>query len=273
MGLLLIWYRFPGKKQSVLAAMLCASLVAVPASIHGYDAFSRASYPLPQAHVQFVRVCFEQEHSDFALPTTSQAFAADVKRQFLTFFVWNQRLDYVPALENSLENALEKGDVVVFINPAKPFDEREKALIAWFVERGGKILLLDGMENTAPASNQVLDLFGMHINYVPLKDDTLFVNGSLAISLTGQACSVAGGEAVLRNGGGEAVFARAGRGEGTVAVFTDSSLFSNAVMGDTSMLPTAYQQAIGRLEFWIMQGLAEGRFGTPVLSTVAGEES
>jgi hypothetical protein len=259
LGLVFIWYRFNGKKNTTLA-LLCSFLVAIPLSFHGYGAFNRMSYPLPQAHKQFTRVCFEQEHSDFALPTTRQTFAEGMERQFLTFYVWNQRLNYVPALETSLETALKKGDVMVLINPRRSFDERDKSLITTFVERGGKILVLESLGNREPVSNQLLNLFGLHIDFMPLKDSTVIANGRTII-LTGQACSVAGGEVVLKNSAGEPVYARAKKGAGTVAVFTDSNLFSSAVMGDTSMAPTAAQQAIGKLEFSIMQGLVEGQPG------------
>lgn len=240
--------------------ILCAGLFAAALSSHAYMALNRASYALPQPRTGFTLVCFEQEHSNFALPDLLEGFMAGSEEKYSTFYVWNQRLGYVPSVRPTLEEALAEGDIVVIINPHMDLTAREMDDITKYVENGGRILLLDGAGNGNPTSNQLLQEFGMRIDYDPLGRATMRYAGDRELTTTKRACSVEGGEAMVTTKAGQVVFAVQRRGKGMMAAFADAALFCDAQLGHVGSVPSEYQREISELEFWILRGLMEYRF-------------
>lgn len=99
-------------------------------------------------------IYFDSEHSGFGLPILE--LVNNPAQSYHTFFVWTQRLGYIPKVTENMEEGLEKGDIVVLINPARPFTEEEVNKALTYVQGGGKIVLLDSALNRESTANQLL---------------------------------------------------------------------------------------------------------------------
>lgn len=248
-------------KQTALVVVLCAGLLAGAVMPYVYGAANRASYALPQPHTAYTRVRFEQEHSDFYMPTLLPGFFAEPQVRYDTFYVWNQRLGYVPSVSPSLEEALKDSDLLVLINPSKPFTEKEIERIVKYVESGGRVLLLDSAANGKSASNELLRMFDMSLDLTPLGRSTASYATDREIVTTDQAGSVQGGQAIISTASGKPIYSYTRKGDGIVAVWSDSNLFCNAQLGDVSSIPNDYQLQLSEMEFWMLQGLIGNRPG------------
>ena len=244
-------------RSTALLAIVCAATLAIPVASHTYGTLNMSEYPLPKPHTEATRVCFEHEHSDFELPSLLEGYLAEPQRQYTTFYVWNQRLGYVPSVSSSLEEAMAQGNVVVIINPSVPLTGKEERAISKYVHDGGKVLLMDSAGNTDSTSNELLRAFDMRIDSTPIGQSVVRYESDKQVMTTDSACSIQGGQALISTDDGEAVFSISQYGQGKVAVFSDSYLFSNAQLGDVSSIPTELQMQRSELEFWILQGLVQ----------------
>jgi len=248
-------------RSTAILVVLSSALLALPVAAHTYGALNRLNYPPPQPHTGVTSVCFEQEHSDFALPALLEGFNAEPRRQFTTFYVWNQRLGYVPSVKSSLEEAAADGDIVVMINPSKPLTNNEKGFIMDYVTSDGRVLLLDSVTNKDSTANELLEMFDMRLDFTPVGSVAAYYASNKEITTTGEAASVLGGRSLLSTEKGQSILSISRRGQGVVAVMADSHLFSNAQLGGVSSIPDEYQMQISELEFWILQGLMQSQFG------------
>ena len=248
-------------KQTTLVVVFCAGLLAAAVMPYVYEAANGASYALPQPHTGYTRVSFEQEHSDFAMATLLQGFMAEPQIRYDTFYVWNQRLGYVPSVSPSLEEATENADLLVLINPSKPFTEGETESIVKYVKNGGRVLLLDSAANGRSASNELLGIFDMSLDLTPIGRLSASYAADGEFFTSDQAGSVQGGEAVISTASGKSIYSFTRKGDGIVAVWSDSNLFCNASLGDVSAIPSDYQLQLSELEFWMLRGLINDRPG------------
>ena len=128
------------ERRRAMTALLGALLLAAAVGPWGAQKLAEASYPLPEPHTAYTGIAFEGEHSRLALPTRPAASPPDASYQ--TFYVWTQRLGYVPSFSDTLEEALERGQVLVLVNPALPLDPAEMVALEAFVRQGGRLLVL-----------------------------------------------------------------------------------------------------------------------------------
>lgn len=253
-----------GALIAVLAAAALAAAVAMPA----VTAFNRAAYKEPAPTKKLERVCFEQEVSDFSLPTSMKEFKAPASRTFLTFYVWTQRLGLVPSV-GGLGEALDAGDIVVMINPSGMLTSEKRKDILEYVRGGGVLLVMDSAANRNSTSNRALEQFGLSFENAPLgRKATSFAGRSIVT--TARARPVKGGTALMRTVEGQAVLSMADYGKGTVAAFGDSHVFSNGQMGDVGTVPDERLSRISELEFWMFDMLIDGRGGTSASGPVSG---
>jgi hypothetical protein len=235
------------------------ALIAIPAAVHGYAQLDRAWYPLPEARRDYVKVCFEQQYSKFALPSTWAGFSANADRSLQTFFVWNQRLGYVPSAEDTLGGALSDGDVVVIANPQRKPDSAMIARVEAFVKRGGRLLVLGDAADAGEAS-AFLKPFGMTIAPSPAPASaTRKSHQGARLTLTASAGIVSGGTSLVATTTGQSLCSYSASGDGKVVAFSDRALFFNASLGDVSAVPNEQQRLIGELEFSLMRFLAEDK--------------
>jgi hypothetical protein len=261
MGIRIGW---KAKSLSVWVIMFSSALCASAFSIATFKALAQFAYRLPQAHTDFQQICFESEHSNIKLPV--QKLVSKEPNNYHTFYVWTQRLGYVPSFEQTLENALMKGNLVVVVNPTNPFTDDEIRQVIRYVEQGGSFLLLDGPQNKRSTANQLLKPFQMQIRYsnpsaktqqARDKQSVIYNKRYETLSPAKRACTVIGGQAVLMTDNEQPVFSIAKREKGMLAVMADSYIFTNAQMGNTHVMPDQEQQKIYELEFFILERLVE----------------
>ena len=244
-------------RSDIVAALVVGALIGIPAAVYGYAQLGRASYPLPDARRDYVKVSFEQQYSKFALPSTFAGFTAPAGESLQTFFVWNQRLGYVPSAEDTLDEALSDGDVVVIADPQRKPDPDTVARVEAFVKRGGRLLVLgDGAD--ADEANAFLKPFGMTIAPSAAQASAMCESQKGdRLRLTPSAGIVSGGTSLVAATTGQSLCAYSASGDGKVVAFSDRALFFNASLGDVSMVPSKDQHLIGQLEFSLMRFLAE----------------
>jgi len=242
--------------SGIVSALVVGALIAIPAAVHGYAQLDRTSYPLPVAHRDYVKVCFEQQYSKFALPSAFAGFSADAGESLQTFFVWNQRLGYVPSAEGTLAGALSDGDVVVIANPQRKPDPDTINRVEAFVKRGGRLLVL-GDDADAGEANAFLKPFGMTIGpSAAHASSTCESQEGDRLTLTPTAGIVSGGTSLVATTTGGSLCSYAASGDGKVVAFSDRALFFNASLGDVSTVPNERQRLIGELEFSLMRFVA-----------------
>jgi len=247
--------------HTAFLVLLTAALLAVPTASFACGAINRSTYPLPKPRTKFTRVSFEQAHSDFALPTLLKGFLAKPEKTMQTFYVWTQRLGYVPSVYPSLGEAVRKGDMVVIINSSKPFTDSDRADMVQYVRHGGRLLVMDGAGIKNSTSNQLLKSSGMRIDHAPIGESAFSFEKGYSLETTPQACSISGGKPIVSTETGKTICAISRMGRGTVLAFSDSGLFSDAQMGFTNSWPVERQLKISELEFWLVKGLKESKFG------------
>ena len=274
------------------ALCACAAAVALLFSVVFFQAQS-GSQGTPEQRKPYTRVCFESEYTTGYLPNDLTGFLADMDRQISTFYVWTQRLGYVPSYEAGLAQALVRGDLAVTMKPDKPIggtgaiiEQIEGGAMLFVLDNGaygdntGELLARAGMrivrtddsgeESAIPDSNgntaDIADHHGggrhsggphdvvqsrvMTVPSAPLGID-------FSLPLTAGAAYVEGGEVLLADDNGRAIFSAQTVGNGKIAVFTDPDLFYNASLGDISANLTESTQRITRLEFQIFKYLLE----------------
>ncbi|MEW6378540.1 MAG: hypothetical protein AB1611_02905 [bacterium] len=220
---------------------------------------NRKNYAYPKARRDFFRVALESEHSSSFLPVSRLAELSD--KSFLTFFVWIQRLGYIPCLKFSLEEALKQGKAVVIVDPVKGFDSGEIAELKNYLLRGGRLLLMDSPYNRGSTANQILQEFDMTIDH-----RTIIVRGEIFDQLSTplgefeRACRVKGGIPLLTDQKRNSILSVKKYGAGLVAVFTASHLFRDESLGYTSSVPDEYQRWLSEIEFWVFTSLAKKNF-------------
>ncbi|OQY59144.1 MAG: hypothetical protein B6245_08355, partial [Desulfobacteraceae bacterium 4572_88] len=219
------------EKKKALLILLFSALCAVPLSILCFTQLSEKSYAFPEPRTDYKQVCFETEHSKITLPT--KALVDKHPDNYHTFYVWTQRMEYVPSVENSLSDALEKGDMVVMINPTKAFAVADTDQILAFVENGGRFLLLDGPQNKDSASDKLLDTFQMEIDFSEIKKAALFDRENKFMGFAKRSGSIRGGQSFLTTQDGKSVFSVKRQGKGLFGVMADSHIFANSQMGGT----------------------------------------
>jgi len=252
-------------RMAVVAICLSAGVLSFGLSAWGFGTLNRTAYPLPCPHTDFTRICFVQDHSDFSLPGLLDY--RNPESAFDTFYVWTQRLGYIPSVEPSLSEALEKGDVIVLINPVGDFTAPEIEATKRYIEQGGKVLLLDSVLNQNSTANQLLYVFGMQTG---LSSSSYLVSentpgqkseeneserniGTISTPLL----SIWGGEPLLADDEERVLVSVTRRGEGMLMVMTDSFSFSRAGIGYMYRKPEPFELEMYEIEFYIFNYLLQ----------------
>jgi hypothetical protein len=237
----------------VVFLLIFSSLLALASSFVFFPIFNSQYYRLPVPHTKFTKVSFDLEHSNLSLPLLSLVKNPD--KGYQTFYVWTQRLGYVPKALPELQDALEQGDIVIIINPDKSFDHKARNEVLNFVQQGGRLILLDGTFNSTSTANEILEVFNMKISYSQQKTSVFHDISGRSISTTQYAARVEGGEPVLTTKSKEPILSVRKKGEGLIVVMADSRLFSDRIMGTTGVFPSPEQRKIYDLEFWLLKEL------------------
>ncbi|MCB9880779.1 MAG: hypothetical protein H6832_16610 [Planctomycetes bacterium] len=251
----------------VLALPLALSLaVAFHAGTGLCDSWSARWYPGPVENTPVSRISFDLEHCSYEIPIFG--FPQDYRNCFEVFYMWTQRLGCAPRVSFDLEEALARKDPLVLIRPDHAFSKAEIAAAKGYVERGGRILVLDSPGNESSSSSEILALGGLRfgdattspelMNPVDASDLCNVAGGNNYWEARGVR-KVEGGEGLLFTTHGETVasFARVGEGMILAAGFADA--FANPAMGGShSEVPDAEHRTKFEVEFMLIRALLSG---------------
>ena len=270
LGVSLVVILRPVPKPIILWIVLFAGLLAfcIAAPLCSYQTY--LSYPLVMPQTDYTQVCFEQQHSSMNVslkPTSS--LGADPSN-FGTFYVWTQRLGVVPSLEPTLLEAIKNGEIIVIINPTGAFTEQDIQLMTTFLERGGRLLVLDSIRNPCSTANGLLGNYGVWIT-TTTRDFPISQNASQNESdnesqmpvgmITTPHLTITGGTPLLTNTDQDVTaslseFENTTTGKtGRLLVVVDSYTFCDVIMGNTFTEPTERQRLVYDTEFFLFTQL------------------
>jgi len=246
--------------KKILSLLIVGSL-AFSVSASSFHLINKANYPLPSPHTDYIRICFDSKHSDYVILPPPASFLVDSKKLFNTFFVWTQRMGYIPYIEEKIDkNSLEKADAVVIINPVRSFAKEEIRALSDYVKNGGKLLVMDSILNEHSTANDLLQHFGMWITveskYVSTKPKSnAIANVTVNLSISIPYLNIVGGNVIVLDKENHTILSTLDVGKGMVAVFVDSHTFSNAVMGSVFTIPDSNQERIYNMEYFIFEDI------------------
>ncbi len=232
-----------------LAAAVAIGL-ALPAAILGLRASDRAAYPPPVPTTAYTRVAFDGPHSDMEIP--SRGFPQRPERDFHTFYVWSQRLGFVPEVVTSFTSALASADIMVVANPIRSFSASECRRARRFVENGGLLIVMDCESNRESTRQTLLDAFGITIRYHQGKTTSLRNGEGLVIAGGRPDGRVLGGVPIVTTDSGGAAVSVGRCGRGKVIVVADSELFSALHFGSVNSVPDEFLLRRYAIEYWML---------------------
>lgn len=129
------------------------------------------SYDLPEPHTAYYRICIDNEYSDIDMPILE--LTRDNQKSYNSFYIALQRLGYFPSISGSLEKSLEGNDLVIIINNQKEITDRELSKMKAFLERGGKLLILENGPDQNKFSEKILEALNIK-NARNIKKDDIY---------------------------------------------------------------------------------------------------
>ncbi|OPY51525.1 MAG: ABC-type uncharacterized transport system [Methanosaeta sp. PtaU1.Bin112] len=182
-------------------------------------------------------VGFDGEHSG---NITSRG---DTPGEYETFYIWTQRVNLTPVMEERMNDALAKGKALVVIDPVAELSGEDLALLRDYI-RGGNCILL--MVSSQQSWSKVIEDFGMDTYYLPEPANLVADNTTSAAANTGMmeavwaskdglpikpwGLAVKGGRPLL-DIDGRVVLAETDYGTGKFLLFTDSQVFMDGLYG------------------------------------------
>ncbi|MDD4652568.1 MAG: DUF4350 domain-containing protein, partial [Methanothrix sp.] len=186
-------------------------------------------------------VGFDGEHSG---NITSRG---DMQGEYETFFIWTQRLNLTPAMEDRMADAMAKARALVVIDPATKMSGEELAALQDYVKRGNSVLL---MVSSQGEGSEIIERLGM-ATYIRAYNPPELANSTAAISAdtgnTGNTgtmgtvwswkdglpikpwgLAIKGGKPLL-DIDGRVVLAETDYGQGRFLLFTDSQVFKDGL--------------------------------------------
>ena len=228
------------KKVIVLLIVLSIGLLSFSLSTPIFSYINKQSYRLPKAHSDFKTVCFVDDYSDFFISSRLVSMNIDYDKVYNNFFIWTQRIDYVPSVEKTLSDSIEKGDAIVIINPVKTFKSQDVKIINSYLEKGGNVILMDSISNKISTSNSLLNNFNLSLN---LKN----------VNSTSEKLEIVGNNSTSFVSSNFSDIAINDIGKGRLVVIVDSHIFSNSMMGGSFTIPDEKQRDIYDLEFYLFE--------------------
>jgi hypothetical protein len=173
-------------------------------------------------------VGFDGEHSG---NITSRG---DWQGEYETFYIWTQRVNLTPAMEERMQDAMAKGRAMVVIDPVAELSREELASLRDYINSGGSVLL---MVSSQEAWAEVIRSFGLQTYY--LDDSNSTANASMmdqawawkdGLPIEPWGLAIKGGKPLL-DIDGRVVLAQADCGQGKFLLFTDSWVFKDGLYG------------------------------------------
>ncbi len=231
------------------APAFSVAAVALSAWVAGWSALPEPAEPMREA-------AFMRERCAFHVPERRH-LADNSPHSYYTFYIWTQRVDYVPRTD-PLARCIEDADATVILNPRGEFTPEMLSDLEAYVRGGGGLLVLDRSYVAESTANAVLAPFGLA--FEPTQFDSVLVFDVVSGDsfLIDRAGVVVGGEPVLEFRDGRSALALARVGEGVVVAMPAADSFSDEALGTTSRIPDERQLGLYRLEFRIFDELLRG---------------
>lgn len=229
------------KKSVILLMLVSIGLLSFSFSTPLFSYINYENYKLPEAHSDFKSVCFVEDYSDFVISSRVASMDVDYEKVYNTFFIWTQRVDYIPSVEESLSTSIDKGDVIVFINPVKTFEDQDIKIITNYLEKGGNVVFMDTISNNISTANGLLNKFDLSINKVKVNNSNV------------EELEITGNNSTFFVDSNYSEIAINNIGKGKLVVIVDSQIFSNRIMGGAFTVPNTYQREIYDIEFYLFE--------------------
>lgn len=240
-------------RLAVIVALATAAVPGFALTARALDSWVSRWSALPAPRSPLPIVAFDRDHTAYHVPDLME-IPDESPHSFHTFYVWTQRVGYMPAtrlFERCLDNSL----IVVLVNPRAHFTAGEVDRLADYVRRGGGLLVMDSPGAPHSTAAEILAPFGLGFEGAALDSvEVTDASSGLAVATLVRAGRVRGGEAVLRFPDDSTALAVARVGHGRVVALSSES-FSDAVLGTTSAVPTPAQLALYRIEYRIFTEL------------------
>ncbi len=226
-------------------------VLGVVIALHFFGALKSKAYP-PLEPVRGIKwVAFDQDPSFNEMPVTSLVRSKEASLH--TFYVWTQRMGLVPTLRPTLVEALSSAPVAVVANPRRPLTIDEVDAVVDFCRGGGNLLLIVDSRRILPGTKEFLGIFRMNLTAAAADSTEIMNRKGERICRAYKPAALGGGVPLLTLPGGDVVLAYEKLGKGRFFAFSDFFLFSQAVMGPTSVVPSKEQREIFELEFQIFE--------------------
>jgi hypothetical protein len=247
---------------SFYLCLLALAVFFVSSTLLICQSLSYQSYPLPTPRTPYTKVVFEREHGDYELPL--QGFTKEREKSYEVFYTWVLRVGYYPFTGKTLEEDLNDAHLLIIINPHQRFYPDELDRVKTYLQKGGRLLLMDSVTNKSSTANELLASLGMKIQ----REKRVTLPSSYSTSYMSRmsqniAFAIEGGEGLLHSTDGNPILSTAKIGKGMIAVMTFSQLFTNPPMGGSYRVdPNQQMRGIYDLEFNLLRGLVEGNLET-----------
>lgn len=221
------------------------------------DQAARGAYHLPQPAHPVPWINFEREHSQYFLPVLR--LVKDGDPDYLTFYVWTQRVGAVPRQVDNFRQAVSGNDPVVMIDPATELNPQELADLRSYLDRGGHLLVMNSVENRSEAAGRLLENFGIGLKLQKAPSDTLHTltlqGRFFPLAVKGKFTSLEGGEPFFKSDQGDVIGVTKAVGRGKIWALSCGHLFRNNQMGQTSIVPDEGLKALYEVEFGIIRDM------------------
>jgi len=230
-------------------------ILGIVLAINIFQYFNKQSFKNPIAKVDYRKIAFEKNHSNYLLPIIRDV-PDDHPFSYHTFFVNSQKYDFVPSVIYDI-NELKDEDVLIFIKPQNEFSNEELTILDDYLKQGGKILLMDNLSNVNSCSNQFLKNYNLQI--LKTRVDSINIidkerDRNLYTSRRIRA-HIKGGEPLFLTKKNKTIFCRNKVGNGELFVFTDIVALNNKSLGENSIIPDKEQIKLYRMNYRILDHL------------------
>jgi len=245
----------PVSKTAGTGWLLSAMLLGLSSGALLCNAVITYAYTPPVAHTPFKQVGFENTYCSFRVPDKQLLHNPQI--DYHTFYVWTQRLGYVPTLFSLQQSNLAEFDIAVFVRPVKSFAPAELKKIDDYISAGGRVLVVDHPMGRGSTARQILDRFGISISYDQHLKDADVYDDTQKIGTIPLWAPVEGGTPLLFSADKKPFIATREKGRGMITAVACSPSFTNKEMGKTETVPDDQQRFLYRMEFWILSSLME----------------
>ena len=206
------------RKMAALLVVLVIGAVAVGGALQIYS--TKGESTIPSRFYDYNHtVGFDGEHSD---RVTSKG---EVSGQYETFFIWTQRVNLTPAIEDRMDDAMAKGRALVVIDPVKPISQEGLAAMQDYINRGNYVLLMVSADG--PWSD-VINHFGMQTYLQEEPGNASLKNPARKDGLPIKPWGLAiRGGLPLYSIDGRVILAETNYGKGKFLLFSDSAVFKD----------------------------------------------